>query len=78
METDRSDLPTDQLDRSQAGHEDFMRARREGLRGRWIAVTPDGRHLDAVDFQAEIDACKAAGIPAYGFWTTPLPPKVDN
>ncbi len=74
---DRGSLDTGELDRFQAGHVDFMRARREGLRGEWIAVTPDGRHLDAVDFQAEVDARHAAGLEGYGFWTTPLN-EVDN
>lgn len=55
-----------------------MRARREGLRGRYVVLHPYTReHVDAVDYQEEIDARKAAGFEGYDFWSRQLP-EVDN
>lgn len=76
--TNRGGMSDGDVERFASGHEDFMRARHEGLRDRWIVKHPyTGEHIDAVDYQAEIDARHAAGLEGYGFWSTPLP-EVDN
>ena len=74
----RGGFDAEELEQSQASHEDFMRARREGLRDRWTVKHPyTGQHIDAVDFQAEIDARHAAGFSGHGFWSAKLP-EVEN